>query len=546
MARSVYLPAPSKCYILTYIERNYIMDNMQNTPDIQQIPPQPSTIFSGEYQQPYGIADLPTAQPIQKRRYTIFEGVTAVICLVLGFLFMHYCFSYVGGIFGGAFWALFGALGAVFVRIKKLPVTKGHIAVFAVAELFCFVPLFSANLVINTLAAFFVFGLYCYLGFSLSGVKLFGERFVGDLLCSVFARPFASYGDCPRAAVGLLGRMKSGKSLLYVFVGLLIAVPLTLVVAALLISSDAMFEDFMSDIFDKLPRLSFSLVGDMFWGVFVAMFLGGILFSAEKRTERSEVAQKYRFVPLAATLTAVTPICVFYLAYLIIQLRYLTAAFGGSLPEGVSYSDFARDGFFELCVVASINLVVILLMQAFTVRRENDRRPKALTVYTVMISVFTLLLIVTAVCKMFIYIGEYGMTPLRVYTTWFMALLAVFFVIVILWQFVKLTLWRTVFAAFTVMFAVLCFSNTDGFIARYNVDAYYSGALTEIDYSLLRSLGTAAIPAVSDIADEDEMALDMLEQCSETLAENRAESPEEYAAYFSIPRARAEALLRQN
>ncbi len=526
------------------------MDNMQNN---SNIPPQgnvyqqPSTIFNGEYQQTCGISDLPNAQPINKRTYTVFEGVTAVVCLVLGFLFMHYCFSYVGGIFGGAFWALFGVLGAVFAKVKKLPVTKGHIVVFAVAELFCFVPLFSANVAINTLAALFVFGLYCYLGFSLSGAKLFGERFVGDLLCSVFARPFASYGECPRAAFGLLGRMKSGKSLLYVFVGLLIAVPLTVIVAVLLISSDAMFADFMDGIFENLPKISFSIVGDIFWGVFVALFLCGMLFSAEKRSDCSDAAQKYRFVPLAATLTAVTPICVFYLAYLIIQLRYLTAAFGGSLPEGVSYSDFARDGFFELCVVASINLVVILLMQAFTVRRENDRRPRALTVYTVMISVFTLLLIATAVCKMFIYIGEYGMTPLRVYTTWFMALLAVFFVIIILWQFVKLPLWRTVFAAFTVMFAVLCFSNTDGFIARYNVEAYHSGALSEVDMSLLRSLEYAAVPAMIDATEaEPEAAEKALTFLAGELEYDRVAKPERYAAYFSIPRARAEALIEQN
>lgn len=526
------------------------MDNMQNSPQIQQTPqvsgcPQPSTIFNGEYQQ-YGIADLPTAQPIQKRRYTVPEGVTAVICLVLGFLFTHYCFAYVGGIFGGAFWALFGVLGAVFAKLRKLPVTKGHIVIFAVAELFCLVPLFSANLVINTLAAIFVFGLYCYLGFSLSGARLFGERFVTDLLNSVFARPFVSYGECPVAAWGLFARMKSGRSVLYVLAGLLIALPLTLVVGALLISSDVMFADFMEGIFEGLPRFSFSIVGEMFWGIFVALFLCGILFSAAKHTERPEKAQTFRFIPLAAVITAVTPICLFYLAYLIIQTRYIFAAFGGSLPEGVSYSDFARDGFFELCVVASINLVVILLMQAFTARRENDRRPAALTVYTVMISAFTLMLIGTAVCKMFIYIGEYGMTPLRVYTTWFMALLAAFFVIIILWQFVRLPLWSTVAAAFTVMFALLCFSNTDGFIARYNVDAYMNGTLTEVDLSLLETLGTAAIPAVAELAEDEDEAIDMMARCDIVLESVREISPEEYAAYYSIPRAMAVRTIEEN
>ena len=530
------------------------MENTPNTPNIQQTPPQnshemqPSTLFNGEYYQPYGIADLPTAQPIKKRSYTVFESISAVICLAMGFLFIHYCFAYIGGIFGGAFWALFGALAAVFAKVKKLPVKAGHIAVFAVAELFCFVPLFCANRTINTLAAFFVFGLFCYLGVSLSGAKLFGDRFVGDLFRSVFVRPFASFGECPKATFGLFGRLKAGKNVLYVLLGLLIALPLTLVVAALLISSDAMFADLMSGILDYLPEFSFDTVSELIWGIPVAFFLCGILFSAEKKlAPRTEEAPACRVIPLAAVCTAVTPICVFYLMYVLVQFRYLIAALGGSLPEEYSYSDFARQGFFELCAVAAIDLFVILLMQAFTVRRENDRRPAALKAYTVIISVFTLLLIATAVSKMLLYIGEYGMTPLRIYTSWFMAVLAVLFVIIMLWQFVKLPLWKTVFAAFTVMFGVLCFSNTDGIIARYNISAYQSGALTEVDFSLLQELGTSAIPAVADAYEANPYyASQLLGECNTQLRSNREDAPEKYAAYFSIPRLKAEQTLAEN
>ncbi len=533
------------------------MDEMQNQqnipPQTAQMPPQGYTAQQGrvppQYAQQYAIPDLPTAQPIRKRVYTIAEGVIGLICLVMGFLFVHYCLGYVGGIYGGAFWALFGVLGAVFAKLKKLPVTRGHIAVFAVAELFCFVPLFSDNGVINTLAAFFVFGLYCYLGASLSGAKLFGEHFVGDFFGAVFARPFTGFADCPKAVCGLLGKAKGAKSLLYILAGLLVALPLTVIVLSLLMSSDVMFENFMDGIFDNLPSFSFKLVRQLLWGVPMAMFLGGILFAAEKNlTPRPETAPACRVLPLAAVITAVTPICVFYLAYLIIQLRYVAAALGGSLPDGVSYSGFARNGFFELCAVAAINLFVIMLMQAFCVRRENDRRPAALTVYTVMISVFTLLLIATALGKMFIYIGEYGMTPMRVYTTWFMALLAVVFVIVILWQFIRLPLWKTVFVGFTVMFGVLCFCNIDGFIADYNVDSYFSGEIDKLDVDMLYlQLDYAAAPALAEAAEhwgEGSEADLWLERLADRLYADKEEDAEHYVGYFSVPRARAEQLLK--
>lgn len=51
-----------------------------------------------------------------------------------------------------------------------------------------------------------------------------------------------------------------------------------------------------------------------------------------------------------------------------------------------------------------------------------------------MLSIFTLILIATAISKMVMYISVYGLTQLRFYTTWFMLLLAVIFVMIIVKQ----------------------------------------------------------------------------------------------------------------
>ena len=87
------------------------------------------------------------------------------------------------------------------------------------------------------------------------------------------------------------------------------------------------------------------------------------------------------------------------------------------------------------------------------------------------VSVFTLLITATAVSKMVLYIQNYGLTQLRVYTTWFMLLTALIFVFVIIKQFkIDFQIIRTFAVVFTIFFAALCFSRPDALIARYNME----------------------------------------------------------------------------
>lgn len=79
--------------------------------------------------------------PADKPKVPVADAVIAWASLALGFVFTHFAVKYFGGLWGGIFWALFGVLGAVFVKVKSVSVRLSHIAVFGIAELFCFVPL---------------------------------------------------------------------------------------------------------------------------------------------------------------------------------------------------------------------------------------------------------------------------------------------------------------------------------------------------------------------------------------------------------------------
>ena len=195
-----------------------------------------------------------------------------------------------------------------------------------------------------------------------------------------------------------------------------------------------------------------------------------------------------RFVSNLIVYTAVTPICILYVMFFISQANYFLSAFTNSLPEGFTYADYARQGFFELFAVALINLFVLCFMSLFS-KKAGREKTKALKFYSIIISVFTIILIATAMSKMIMYIDNYGLTELRLYTSWFMVLLAVTFVMVIIKQFkFDMQFAKHFSIMFTIMFAILCFSRPEALIARYNIEMYESGYLDELDKNTILSM----------------------------------------------------------
>jgi len=472
----------------------------------------------------------------KKREFTTKEALLSVLCFIVSFGFTHFAAGYIGGIWGGIIWLLIGVLGAVYVRTKGFAVTKAQCIVFCVAELFCLVPLFCTNGLINTLAVTFTFFLLAYLGITFSGAELFGEHFVSDLLEGICVRPFIRFEEGPAAAKKLLKNPKSCKTALYVLLGIMFSLPLSILVLYLLMWSDTLFSDRMEALFDMLPSFEFRYIWELILAVPVWLYLfGGFAATQIRQTKPWFDVKKGRVLPAVLGYTTVTPICVFYAMYIAVQFNYFTAAFGGALPEEYSYATYARKGFFELCAVAVINLCVITAMNLFLKRKEDGTPSVAMKVYCTLLSGFTVLLIVSALSKMVLYIKEMGMTPLRIYTSWFMIVLVAFFVLIIVAQFTKLKFCKAAFASFTLLFAILCFSNVDGMIARYNVKAYQTGKLEQVDFGVLEELGDAALIHVERLAEaEDGSVTEEAKKChSRMLEESKRKNN---VAYFSIPR----------
>jgi len=116
-----------------------------------------------------------------------------------------------------------------------------------------------------------------------------------------------------------------------------------------------------------------------------------------------------------------------FLSFVLVQFRYFFGA-GATVQAtaGLTYAQYARSGFFELVWVAA--LVLPFLLGLHWLQRPGDARAHRAFAWQAGAQVALLFVIMaSALVRMRLYQGEYGLTELRLYTTAFMGWLAAVF-----------------------------------------------------------------------------------------------------------------------
>ena len=166
----------------------------------------------------------------------------------------------------------------------------------------------------------------------------------------------------------------------------------------------------------------------------------------------------------------------------------------------ITYAEYARKGFFEMCVIAVINLGIVFLSMLLA-QKQNGKACHSIKAITTFIAVFTLIIITTAISKMVLYIDAYGMTVLRITTSAFMLFLAIVFIAVILRVYLnKINIVKTALLAAGCVVLILGTMNVNAVCAEYNYKAYNAKKLDSIDIKALYELGDEGIPYIVKIA----------------------------------------------
>jgi hypothetical protein len=119
---------------------------------------------------------------------------------------------------------------------------------------------------------------------------------------------------------------------------------------------------------------------------------------------------------------------VLFACFVIVQFRYF---FGGAARvmsvTDLTYAEYARRGFFELTWVAGLVLPLLLIIHAL-LRQESQVANRIFRSLAGTQVALLFVIMASAVARMRLYQGEYGLTELRLYTTAFMLWLGLVFV----------------------------------------------------------------------------------------------------------------------
>jgi len=284
---------------------------------------------------------------------------------------------------------------------------------------------------------------------------------VGAWIRGWFVKPFTGMSAIVGAMGSLVteeGKPKAKRAL----IGVGISVLLLFVIVPLLMSADQVFGYYMTRIFSTGGSSSFPILTHIF--LIVVTF--GLFYSALWNVGFGAVNEGHQvsFGQIDTIITAIvlSSIITVYVLFCIIQFTYLFA--GAGLPEGMTFSEYAREGFAQTVVVCAINMFLFGVFLRYS-KYNSMIRGLLLTLLAL-----TGVMLVSGWVRLNLYIGVFGMTWLRLLSAWFIIYIAA---VVILCA-VRLILKKQIPLAATsalmllVWFIALGYLNPDGFIRWFN------------------------------------------------------------------------------
>lgn len=309
---------------------------------------------------------------------------------------------------------------------------------------------------------------------------------------------------------------KKDSRIKYVFIGILTAIPLSFVIMSLLVSADLIFADMFKNLMNKML-----LFKDLFWILIMIVFCYITIYCFINAIGKNNIKEELKDSKILDPIISITFTAIISSIYIMFCFVQIIGLFGANLrlPQGYTYSQYAREGFFQLLFVCGLNLMIVLCCMALF------RESKILKILLTFISVCTYIMLASSAYRMILYIQVYQLTFLRVFVLWSIVVIA-FLMIGIMIHIYKMTfpLFRYCMIVVTACYIVIAFSRPDYFIARYNIEA-----MSELDKNeegispyeqygdlyYITSLSADAAKALEHYEKDDEIVSNYFEQMSE-------------------------------
>lgn len=295
---------------------------------------------------------------------------------------------------------------------------------------------------------------------------------------------------------------KENSALKYVFLGILIGLPLLLIVMLLLASADSVFGHLLK--VNVLKRLfGIGNVVETFFRIFniclmmaaVYLLSYGLLVKLGSKSVKIFSGKRHTGEPVVA-ITVNAMLGVVYLIFSMIQILYL---FMGrlSLPEGTTYAVYARQGFFQLLLVCIINMTLVLFCL------YKFRESRVLKGMLALISGCTYIMIASSALRMYMYVETYDLSYLRVLVFWGLGLIFLIMSGIMIFIFNrKFPLFKYCMVVVTILYLGLAYARPDYLIASYNLNEQHING--NVDWQYLSRRSADAVPVIAEALERGE------------------------------------------
>lgn len=277
-----------------------------------------------------------------------------------------------------------------------------------------------------------------------------------------------------------------------------IAVPCAVLLIIVLANADMVFslkaECFISHASGFInPNTLLKIV----FGIIAGLFLFGTLCSSNSSSPYKDPAAPRFKGDLIIINTLLVTILVVYTTFVIIQFKYLFA--GSTLPTGLTYTEYARKGFFELLTLTGVNIASILAVIKLTKLCSGKwlSITKLLCHY---LCAVTIVLLISSFYRMLLYTGDDGLTRLRFFVMGFLFFEAIGLVITFIYiakpKFNIALVYTVIALTYYVLLNVV---PADNIIAKNQIDKYLKGERNDIEYVF--TLSADAAPAIKYLID---------------------------------------------
>lgn len=278
--------------------------------------------------------------------------------------------------------------------------------------------------------------------------------------------------------------------------GLLIAAPFVIIFALLFSSADAIFADW-------LKRLNVWEYGWRAVRTLILIIIGtGFFTTLIKGNGSGEVRVWTWKMPVVTVSVVLGLLNVLFAAFVAIQIKYYFGQATYVLSNGLTFADYARQGFFDLArvlVVAAV--IVVAIYRSYASIARSWLVTSLQTVFVAQVAVVA----ISALKRMSLYQDMYGFTTLRLYVEWFIYLTLTVLVLAGIALIARFSFRRfagAVLALGVIAAMIISWVNVDGLIATNNIARWqYSGQNLDTEY--LGTLSLDAVPAVAQLLRAD-------------------------------------------